>query len=86
MKSVNLSQLKEREIDARLSAKVAKVVWQELVREAKILKRQIARVEGKVLVCLVLLVLVGGCATCKGIFQDVEWSAGKLAENIETEK
>jgi len=52
----------------------------------KYAKKKIAKIEGKVLVCLVLLVLVGGCATCKGIFQDVEWSAGKLAENIETEK
>lgn len=58
----------------------------ELKSALKHAYRRIEQIERKVLVCVLLLILVGGCATAKGIFQDVEWSAGKLAENIETNK
>lgn len=72
MENVNLSELKEREIDAQLSMKVAKVVWMELARDVEILRRAVARCEAKVLVCLVLLVLVGGCHTVNGLGKDLQ--------------
>jgi predicted small secreted protein len=80
---MNLAQLKQEEIEARMNAKVAKAIWQELVREAEFLKRLVAKAESKILVCLVLLIFVGGCGNTfrgfgtlvKGVGQDIEQAA-----------
>lgn len=83
---VNLAKLKEEEINARLDAKVAKAVYHQLVREWEFLHRLVKQAESKVLVCVLLLILVGGCNTAHGVFKDSAWLLDRAAENTEVQE
>jgi len=49
----------------------------------KYAKKKIAKIEGKVLVCLALLAMATGCNTVGGLGRDVQWTAGKVADMAE---
>ena len=77
MVKLSLKKVREGEKEAKEMAKAAKEVYQQIVREAEILHRLRFWLEGKAVVCLVLLALVGGCTTCGGI--------GRLIQDIGTD-
>ena len=83
MVNLSLKKVRKGEEEAKEMAKAAKEVYQQLSREAEILHRLRFWLEGKAIVCLLLLALVGGCNTISGIGRDIEWTAGKVAEMTE---
>lgn len=48
--------------------------------------RRIEQIGRKVLVCVVLLILAGGCNMVNGAFKDGAWLLDKAAENTEVQE
>ena len=57
----------------------------ELRKALKFAKRKVKYYEGKVLVCVLLLVFIGGCNMVNGAFKDGAWLLDKAAENTEVQ-
>ena len=58
----------------------------ELVSALRYAKRKITKIEGKVLVCVVCVLLIGGCNMVHGAFKDSAWLLDKAAENTEVQE
>lgn len=64
----------------------AKQHFQMYAKAAEKARREVESIEGKVLVCVVLLVLVGGCNTLHGVLKDGSWLLKQGAENTEVQE
>lgn len=59
----------------------------ELSNTIRFTARRIEQIKRGVLVTVVLLlVMLSGCCTVKGVFDDLSWATGQLAGNIKTEQ
>ena len=59
--------------------------FRELLSALRHAKRRIRQIEGKALVCVLLLVFIGGCNMVNGAFKDGAWLLDKAAENTEVQ-
>lgn len=77
-------ELKELEIKKLIAeSKPSKEHKAELKRAMEYARWCIGILSGKAVVCVLLLILVGGCQMVGGGLRDAQWSAGKLAEMAE---
>lgn len=83
----NLAYWKEGYVTMRdLAEKAIGKAKEEWEIAAEYAQEHIHQIEAKVLVCIVLLVLVGGCNTLHGVLKDGSWLLKQGAENTEVQE